>query len=72
MGGSGVKRVIRSRGVMTTLCACMALGVLLWLKLKVVATVPRTAYAEPRETVAPKEAPPGARVEASEDERAER
>ncbi len=40
----------RSRGILVVLSLGMLAGVLIWAKLRLVTDIPRSAYADPRET----------------------
>lgn len=39
------------RGVVASLSLALALGMLIWVKLRLVTNVPRTAYADPKKQV---------------------
>ncbi len=43
----------RSRSMRSTILAALVLGLLIWAKLRMVAGIPRTVLAEPREASVP-------------------
>lgn len=56
---------VTARQLMSACTLVLALGMLIWLKLRLVANVPRTAYAQPTQHVDPAtpEAPKGEPVQ---------